>query len=294
MVRTTALLIVLAAVLSASPLAAQDLSATRRFHAEPGVAGRYYLSLPFGGGLEDLANSSLSDPCDLSSASADGVLNADDLICTIWGAGDLASRHGVITVFDYTPDCRVRARTALRTRFGGPVLFIGSAFDLRPEAGFQVSVAVLPDQPLPDDTVTFTGPCAPALPLQVVGGACPFALLNLPYDTLFRTANDILCGLENIWWYDADGDGDPDTCPHGLFDAVDGLPVTISYYQNRWDEFRDPRSGPVYIPRAVFSSFGDVYFIGTNFDLVDGDGIIVEFSTGDGERDWDPPVEDCP
>lgn len=272
----------------------QEVSAERRFHAEPGQPGRYALSLPWAGGIEDVANSDLEDPCDLSSAVSDGWLNADDLICTIWGAGVLEDRHGLIMVSDRDAGCRELARTAFRPAEGEAPVFIGPAFDFRREAGFLVTIVALDGQPLPDDRVVFTGPCEPTLPPQDFDGACSPQVLNLPYDTLYRTANELLCGIYEVDWTDGDANGVPDTCPAGLFGASQGTSVTVMVHLNPWDLVPRPgleaRSG--WVGRTLFAVAGNITAIGTNFRLVEGDGPWYGFGATRGAV-WDPPVEGC-
>ncbi len=102
------------------------------------------------------------------------------------------------------------------------------------------------------------------------------AYLNLPYHTMYRTANEILCGLEGVDWVD-DGTGAPDQCTAGLFDPVSGVSVTTQAFSGS------------FVGRSAFDAGGIVRFIGTNFDLTPGDAYLFNMNTGYADRLWLPP-----
>src|SRR5207248_2553923 len=122
-------------------------------------------------------------------------------------------------------------------------------------------------------------PAAPCQPVQVPTSGCAPAmmLVSVPWHTLDRRADEILCGRQDIDWLDfAPMDGDPDTCPNGIFDNGIGASHAISI---EWFD-DDPTSptGNQYVARAVRKSSlppNPFLFTGMRFDLGLTDAYLV-------------------
>ena len=105
---------------------------------------------------------------------------------------------------------------------------------------------------------------------------------------MLRTANEILCGLETLDWVDVDPmDGNPDTCPAGIFDfaSAPGSGATIQTFDN---DPASPTGGNLYVGRTVISQgngeFGAALFIGSNFDLKPGEAYLANRADTQGVR----------
>ena len=111
--------------------------------------------------------------------------------------------------------------------------------------------------------ITLVGAAASASsPLVVarspLSGCNPIAEdVALPWGTSLRNADEILCGLESSWT-DTNGDGNPDTCPAGIFeDRPSGMAAALQ---------PDSVSG-VFVARAVTRSPFGIRFSGVPFQI---------------------------
>ena len=285
----------------------------------------YFVSWPELTGLQDIANSypspASNNKCvnDLGPpagpAVPDGFLNADDILCTLW-----TSRDGVMSVNHFNEDtCRTEIRTAERGPFG--IVFRSSwdgyidtngdgvkdtpdpnqALDTdrtsNPSAlddyrfiGYQVSVghATNPTA-VPANTAVLEGWCDDTWTGQVIANGCEpaFHFLHFPFGSLYLTADDILCGREGFDWFDADGDGDPDDCPNGIFDG--DTQVSVESLDN--DPTSTPESDNLSIARTVLRLEGNLVFLGRDFDLAAGEAYVVETSPAHRPTLWRPPTD---
>jgi len=89
---------------------------------------------------------------------------------------------------------------------------------------------------------------------------------------------------------DADSDGNPDTCPHGIFDGTHR--IVLGTWDN--DPTTVPETDNTSVQRAVtLSDAGILTFSGRNFALSVGDAYLVEMAPNQSPVLWDPPVAGC-
>jgi hypothetical protein len=205
----------------------------------------------------------------------DGVLNFDDLICMLWGDGDLSAREGTFRIQTFD-GCQYHDRTATRGGIIG-VQFTGTVMPLDPRDGYEVLISSSSPTVTPTSTVLLSGTCDPAwppYPIVYTGRCgCPFIemqLLQFPWDLPQATADEILCGIENVDWDDLDGDGDPDTCPAGVFDGA--TPITLSTYDNLITHG--------YVRRTVMATDLGLAFLGADFAIANGESYLIGVRPG--------------
>lgn len=153
--------------------------------------------------------------------------------------------------------------------------------------------------------------CSPAL-----------VFLNVPYHTMYRNADNMLCGLERArdpvnGWEDIlnngtgnpigdpdgdtvpNGDGEPDTCPNGIFnaDAPNGYTIQVATFDNVDDntgpspDGSDTDNGTV-LRIATKNAFGRLRFVQNNFFLTPGDSYLVTLNPLQNDATatlWDSP-----
>lgn len=241
----------------------------------------YLLSPPLFNGLGDVANDQPGSPAnkcvgDVDGPPApDGIVNAADLICDAW-----TSRLGSFQVQRFDRDaCSVSVRTATRGGFG--ISFSGGFTQpLEPGIGYAIQISVPAGSPVtPLNRAVIVGSHDPSYPgRQIIPGpACMGAavrrdLVALPYHTMYRTANEMLCGLEGVDWVDVDAfPGEPDDCPNGTLPENLGIP-----YDNRTalqvQTYDNEVARGYQVRTMVFQNLGmrdDAS--GTNFQLKPGD-----------------------
>ena len=293
--RRLGIAIALAVGLLVAPTApADDLEVERDFPWYEDLRNVYFVTAPFAEGIEDVANTTNVDPCDTVDTGPDGVVNADDLLCTLWGGGDLAEQRGAMSVVHYDGGaCSYRARTGLKLPTGER-LFIGGGFQYQPEFGYTVQVGrVTEDAPPPVNRVVLSGHCDPAFPgrlLVPIGCQNGAEVLHYPYNALYRTVDEILCGLEGVDWMPDPVTGNPDTCPNGLFMlGEDGAAVSVVLYNND----PDAPSPNQYIGRSVVQVPGSLVFVGSNYELKAGEAYLAYLSVKHSPTFWDPPTDEC-
>lgn len=226
----------------------------------------HVVSVPTRPGLADRGGDTPSRGCVEDGSLPDGVLTALDVACSFWdGQGQIAvSRFDAST---RTFVSIVAANTIFGRRFAGvdtplvpgEALLINVAGAARPR-GF---ITGTEDAAFPGMTVA---------PTAGLPGTWQLRLLSVPEDAPHRSADAFLCGVPGTDWIDGDGDGAPDTCPSGLFDGTHAISVQVfdnvpdgSPTDNRW------------IVRTVQSAGGRLVFLGTNFTVQAGAGILVDF-----------------
>jgi hypothetical protein len=255
----------------------------RAFEVHDGLRNFYFVSFPLFNGLSDTADSgNSSDPC---GGPPDGDINADDAICDLWTDRDSSMGGSGFTIqkFD-TSTCLYVARTGVKvspTNFfftGGFTAPIDSGVNR--EIGYLCNVARGPADPPIENRAVIVGSHDPSFaghPVDTAGG-CLQDIINVPYHTMYRQANEILCGLETVDWVDDDGDGAPDTCPNGIYDinSGPGQGATAQTFDN------DPASptANLYVARTVVNLGTSLRFLGSNFDLRPGEGYPINMAAG--------------
>jgi hypothetical protein len=177
----------------------------------------FLLALPLNLGTGDIADAAAAQPCSETGAlRSDGVIDALDLLCELW-----TSRQGGLWISRHVASpAGWQSRGIWRTP-GGAIVTAGDwtapilhgeavvATVLAPAAGSVVNDAVI---------VGSHDPSQPCPVIDAPGAAPATGVLNVFYHSMFRSGNDLLCGLKGMAWEDLDLDGDPDTCTGGLFD----------------------------------------------------------------------------
>jgi hypothetical protein len=285
---STALAIMLAGgvYLSAGTAEASNMGfkLERSFAWQAGAKNLYFVSFPLFNGLGDISDGT-------GCSGTDGLINANDALCDFTTDRDTQTSGGLMTIQHLNEmTCSYEGRSIIKTPTG--LQFIG-AFQSElttpenREVGYYINVGKnVPTDPDPENRSVIVGSHDPSWAGKMIQRRCPLTVLNLPYHTMYRTANEILCGLEGVDWVDADSDGNPDTCgdagsPGGLYDPVSGLSVTTQTIV--------PGPGGGFQGRSAFKAGSVVRFIGTNFDLTPGDAYLFNMPTGYNDRLWGPP-----
>jgi len=250
----------------------------RSFSYTTGARNLYLVSFPLFNGLGDVSDGA-------GCAAGDGIVNANDALCDLATDRDSSAGGALMTIQRLNESsCLFEGRTILKV--GANFSFIGGFTDelttpTNREVGYFINVNKNPADPDLENRAVIVGSHDPSWAGKMVSRACPFTILNLPYHTMYRSANEILCGLKGVDWNPSDPgnpDSDPDTCDAGLYDPVSGVSVTTQTFDNA--------SG--YAGRSAFNA-GGVRFIGTNFDLTPGDAYLFNMNTGYQDRLWLPP-----
>jgi hypothetical protein len=251
--------------------------------------GIYFLSLPLLPGLVDVGTGGPAAwPCD---QAGNGTLTPDDILCESWSGRDSVA-NGRFSVQWLDPATRSwNARHGIKVG-GNPPRVLGSTVDLeRPDLRgsgqlIQVSGDVVENRGL------IAGAHDPDFTGYVVSrraGTTPVHVLSLPYHAVYRTADELLCGVEGWDWVDGNGDGAPDTCPNGVFDPLSGAQVYVFTFDNMPDGSPSDNS---FIGRGVAFDelFLDLVFFGVRFDLIPGDAYAVVLGEGYQDRTFLPPT----
>jgi hypothetical protein len=257
----------------------------RSFSVVDNFRNVYYLSFPLFNGLGDIAGDPGPDgsPC---GTGPNGIVNADDALCDLFTDRDLSNGGAAMTLsLIDTSSCLFIGRTAQKT---SPTnyLFIGAfTSDLTNSAnrqiGYLINVGAGPTDPPLTNRAVVVGSHDPSFgghTLSIAG--CQRDFINLPYHTMYRTANEVLCGLEGVDWMDADMDGNPDTCDNGVYDISSGVSVVVQSFIN------DPASPNAnrLIGRSVFDAGGSLFFLGPIYDLIPGEAYLIGMDTGFNDR----------
>lgn len=283
---------------AAQPAAASNMGfkLERNFEPVQDFENFFLVSFPLFNGLGDVAHTANLE-CVGAGGTGDGIINADDFLCDVWdrtpGSEITLSRYNIDT-------CSLESRT-INEGFGGVPQFGGLWMDPLPrDEGFQVEALFATDASHPAVIVGSHDPSYTGRTLAGNAACLPFrqfAMIHLPYHTMYQTATEILCGLEGVDWqrdpttgdptfpFDVDGDGDvdaDDACAGGMWDQA--TTTTITWFDNVADG-----TGPAgddtdnsRIPRTVSAGFGGVPdFAGPDYDLIPGEAYIAELTSQD-------------
>ena len=247
----------------------------RSFSFVTGAQNLYLVSFPLFNGLGDVSDGA-------GCSAGDGVIDANDALCDLATDRDSSAGGALMTIQRLNEgSCLFEGRTILKV--GANFSFIGAFTEElttpgNREVGYFINVNKNPADPDLENRAVIVGSHDPSWAGKMITRSCPFSVLNLPYHTMYRTANEILCGLEGVDWTD-DGSGNPDMCIAGLFDPVSGVSVTTQTFVN----------GTGFQGRSAFDAAGTVRFIGTNFDLTPGDAYLFNMAPGYADRLWLSP-----
>lgn len=255
--------------------------------------GQYYVSFPEFPAFRDIANSNTAtvlNPCDLTGRGPDGIVNADDVLCFIMS--DLAALPAAFQVSITTspPDgCRFTARSLVKDVLFGPSSAGAFVEAIDGHGAFAVNTPFAREGR--DLLVTFGGQCDASWPGQVIelNPACPClpSFLHYPYGSLYRSADEILCGLEGLDWNDGDLDGDPDSCPNGIFDGTHR--ISVQTYDN--DPYTQPETDDLVLARTVLVTDLGLVFLGRDFPTAAGEAYVVDVSEGHVPTLFRPPTD---
>jgi hypothetical protein len=189
--------------------------------ASAGQGGVTLRGLPRNLGTGDIADAAGTPPCSESGAPrADGIVDALDLACDLW-----VSRQGALWISHRTAAGAWESRGVWRLP-GGDVAH-GGTWTGEFTRGETIAVqAFAPPAGSVANAARLTGSDDPSQPCPVVGPV--EGLLNVFYHSMLQTADDLLCGLKDHDWFDADADGLPDTCDASLFDPALGGSACVS------------------------------------------------------------------
>lgn len=246
----------------------------RSFSFVTGEQNLYLVSFPLFNGLGDVSDGA-------GCSAGDGLIDANDALCDLATDRDSSAGGALMTIQRLNEaTCLFEGRTLLKV--GPGFTFIGAFTEelttaTNREVGYFVNVNKNAADPDLENRAVIVGSHDPSWAGKMITNDCPFTVLNLPYHTMYRTANEILCGLEGVDWVDADMNGNPDSCDNGLYDPVSGVSVTTQAFDNG------------FFGRSAFNGGGNVIFIGTNFDLTPGDAYLFNMNSGYLGRMYTPP-----
>lgn len=254
----------------------------REFRTIQGYPGLYYVSFPLFNGLGDVADTRNANPC---AAGGDGVINADDAICDMWDVAGGANRKGPFSMSRFDSDsCSFQTRTC-NTIFGNVSCVGGWTGALPRDEGFQVNAPFVTANGAVSNRAVIVGSDDPSYTgrtLRIPASNCRpnYAVLNLPYHTMYQNALEVLCGLENVdWERRTDGCpgpmGNPESaraCPNGIFDGA--AQISVNWFKNDGDLSAGDNTFLSCIANVVF---GNVNFPAgcTCYDLRPGDAYLV-------------------
>ena len=223
--------------------------------------------------------------------AGDGIIDSVDAVCVIWTTDPLRTNGAlVLSRFD-TGTCQFHGTQVSRATIGG-VAWGSLFFPIVPHEGYYLTISsresVAPvftptlrgwrDAGWRGDSVIAQLSCEPSL-----------RILQVPYDTLATTVDEILCGEEGIDWQDVNADGKPDTCPNGLFDGT--TPISIGSVDN------DPTLAPTgnqlsdnaFIYRSVLLTGLELSFLGPRIAVVPGDAFLLVLRDSQQPTSWIDP-----
>lgn len=240
------------------------------------LRNEYWVSEPLFNGLGDVG---YHDPApgfgnkrcvDATNPVGDGVVDVLDMLCDHWTARTTATPGAFQIQYINTADCT--SHFFQGAYLGTNLRLNGEVFPLRPDIGYQINVSA-PAGQSPRNPAVIVGSHDPSFTGHVVapGLSCGATAvnqdyLNLPYHTMYQTANEILCGLINVDWTPAGAAGDPDRCFNtaastatGIFDGTHVIQV----------QTMKPDGTPDFRQVTLFA--GNLRFNGTNFALIPGE-----------------------
>lgn len=275
----------------------------------------YWLSFPLFNGLGDVANTvgdgihtnkcvGDSNPAFPGQAAGDGIINADDAICDLWGGRNQAGGcpQCIFTISRFVTDqCFESSRSANFT-FTGNIAFGGTFTGvLNREEGYKIIVGAQAPNTVNNNAV-IVGSHDPSYAGQTIHVFCSPQQywLNLPYHTMYQKADEILCGLfgpGNDWDDVAPADGKPDQCPMGVYDNVtvhnSSYALTVQTFDNVLDGTGPggTNSDNTFLNRTISFNFaGAIAYTGVSFNLIPGDAYqLLLPRTGHADTTWLTP-----
>jgi hypothetical protein len=262
----------------------------RSFNTIDGFKGLYYVSFPLFNGLGDVADTTMPGPngpnggvCDTSVRGGDGIINAHDALCDMW-----QSRTGNMSMVRFDEEaCTFQPETLEYVQFLNTVVSTNTWTDpLIRDEGFQVNVPFsATDGPL-DNRAVIVGSHDPsyagkAVQLPISGCSPNVSIINLPYHTMYQSSVELLCGLKDVDWFDADSNGEPDTCPNGVFDEFDGAAGGALISVVTFDNVNDANgTDNTFVNQSVeyVTFLGGNVFTGSEYDLTPGDAYVVRLT----------------
>jgi hypothetical protein len=247
----------------------------------------YLVSFPIFNGLGDVANSSVGgDKC---AAGPDGTVDSVDALCDLWTDKTIP---GSFAISRFNRDtCLFEVTPGSFDAFSG--VDVGAPFALDRDFGYAITVAS--DEPAPPQNraviVGSHDPSYTGRDVRVPPSRCtPMNdIIEMHYHTMYQTANEILCGLEGVAWVDtAPADGNPDTCPDGIFDNTSS--IAVGFFDNTDDNSTAPYGdNEIRFRGALFDPFGGLQFFGPNFALVPGEGYLLAIDPAHTTTTWVQP-----
>lgn len=236
-----------------------------------GLFGQTFTCVPARAGLRDIAGPD-SNGC---TTGPDGVLTADDLLCELLLDGFEGTAQLMRLDRD---DCSLEVRTGSSGAIG--ILLSGTSFALAADEGH---VLHLSSGRTSSHVLELAGSHDPTWPGAWLDGNCDL-LVPVPFHSLHRTADEILCGRRGVDWVDGDGDGQPDSCPGGVFDPLSGALVTVLHLRG------DRLAGTSTEARSVFAAGGDLFFVGADFALEPGEAVALNWDRAHPPTLFRPPT----
>jgi hypothetical protein len=256
-----------------------------------------------------VANKCVGDPG--GPAAGDGRITATDLICAWWTARANPVTAGTLSLYTIkSSECSLYGRSG--TVQLGAIRFTGPDFPIDPSIGLDVFVTVPGTasysphnhavidgmgDPTFSKRLTWSPTCTGGQTTNCCGANAPRTdFLSTPYDTVYRTSDEILCGLEGVDWQDVNGDGMPDACfddangngridrgeaPTGIWDGAHAM--TVYRFIN------EPVPNGM-VARTVTLALGRSRVTGVRFDLVPGDAYLYKMGPNYLPVTWEPAV----
>jgi hypothetical protein len=281
----------------------RDFDLIRRADGRP-LQNVYWVSLPLDPVIADSAGMEAGIPGCVGDprgpATGDGSIDAFDLVCAWWTARSSPDTAGAFTVIRHrAEDCTMVAASGVVAL--GAIRLVGTRFALEDDGGYEVRVTVptgatfsprnhailegAHDPTWPGRTIDYAPTCTGGATTSCCGPlAARRELLHYPATAIEASADEILCGLENVDWGDFNGDGNPDTCwndrdrdrrhdageePTGVFDGRSAIAL------GTWVNTEAVDSA---IWRTATTALGVLRFTGTSFALRDGDAYMLQLS----------------
>lgn len=219
----------------------------------------------------------------------DGLFHADDILCAYFSAGARAARAGQMEIQTYDHEV-VRGyliRQASWSSFTSRIALSGNNFLLDPSKSYRIWV-----RGPAGASGTLEGACDPTWagdPLVDLSPTLGLRHARMPFRTEHDTADEVLCGTEGVDWRDDDADGRPDTCPGGIFDGATTIGVGKVVEGTSMASRQHVRRTVVLVPGLGLD------FLGDDFAIAPGQGIVIQVSSGHETTTWFPErSEVCP
>jgi hypothetical protein len=213
-----------------------------------------------------------------SSAVPDGIIDSTDGLCDFWTDRGI---NGGFAFSRFNRDtCRFESQTASRTGLG--ITWGGTPFALERDAGIWITVSSSAT-PAPQNRAVEVGSHDPSFPGRQIRQPVPdcgprLDVVAVPYHMMYRTAQELLCGLEGVDWVDTTpADGNPDTCTAGIYDGTHA--IAVGTFDNVNDDSTLTLDNQFAFRSVTFVPLtGRNSFSGPNYLLTPGDAYIVSIS----------------